>query len=242
MESENRVVKLGMEQKTFQSPDGAKLNYCIRKTGDWFAMDPAAVLLFLHGAGERGSDNQQQLIHGATDLVNFCETEKIKAVLLFPQCPENVMWIEQEWTLPKHEMTPQPTPQLKHALELLDSVIEQGNCDPKRVYVTGISMGGFGTWEALSRRPELFAAGMPICGGGDVRQAPRLKDIPLRVFHGEEDSVVMVKRSRDMVAAIRAAGGTNVSYTEYPGVDHDSWTVTYANHENLRWLFSQTRL
>ena len=102
-------------------------------------------------------------------------------------------------------------------------------------------MGGFGTWEALSRRPEMFAAAIPVCGGGDVRQAPKLKDIPIRVFHGSADGVVMVKRSRDMVAAIRAAGGTKISYTEYPGVNHNSWTVTYANHDNLRWLFSQSR-
>lgn len=151
------------------------------------------------------------------------------------------MWIEQSWSLPKHEMTPDPTPQLRHALELLDTVIVQEKCDPKRVYVSGISMGGFGTWEALSRRPELFAAAIPVCGGGDVEQAPKLKDIPIHVFHGEVDSVVMVKRSRDMVAAIRAAGGTKISYTEYPGTDHDSWTATYANHNNLRWLFSQTK-
>ena len=241
MEMENLAVKLGMEQKMFRSPDGAILNYCVRKTGDWSGNDAPAVLLFLHGAGERGNDNQNQLRHCAADLVNFCETEKIKAVLLFPQCPQNVMWIEQSWSLPEHEMTPEPTPQLRHALELLDSVIAQEKCDPKRVYISGISMGGFGTWEALSRRPESFAAAIPVCGGGDVAQAPKLKDIPIRAFHGSADSAVMVKRSRDMVKAIRAAGGTKISYTEYPGVNHDSWTATYADHANLRWLFSQSR-
>ena len=241
MEMENLAVKLGMKQKVFRLPDGEMLNYCVRKTGDWSGNDAPAVLLFLHGAGERGNDNQLQLKNCAADIVNFCETEKIKAVLLFPQCPQNVMWIEQSWSLPEHEMTPEPTPQLRHALELLDSVIEQEKCDPRRVYISGISMGGFGTWEALSRRPEFFAAAIPVCGGGDVTQAPKLKDIPIRVFHGSADSVVKVKRSRDMVAAIRAAGGTKISYTEYPGVDHNSWTATYANHDNLRWLFSRSR-
>ena len=241
MEMENLAVKLGMKQKEFRSPDNEMLNYCVRKTGDWSGNNAPAVLLFLHGAGERGNDNQIQLKHCAADLVNFCETEKIKAVLLFPQCPQNVMWIEQSWSLPEHEMTLEPTPQLRHALELLDSVIEQEKCDPRRVYISGISMGGFGTWEALSRRPEFFAAAIPVCGGGDVAQAPKLKDIPIRVFHGSADSVVKVKRSRDMVAAIRAAGGTKISYTEYPGVDHNSWTAAYADHDNLRWLFSQSR-
>ena len=241
MEKENLALKLGMKQKVFHSNNGGTLNYCIRKTGDWSGIDKSAVLLFLHGAGERGSDNQMQLYHGAADFVNFCETEKVKAVLLFPQCPENMMWIEQAWSLPEHEMTSEPTLPLRYALELLETVIKQENCDPKRVYISGISMGGFGTWDALSRRAELFAAGMPICGGGDIRQAPKLKDIPLRVFHGALDSVVMVKRSRDMVAAICAAGGTKVSYTEYPDKNHDSWTATYANHSNLNWLFSQSR-
>ena len=241
MEMENLAVKLGMQQKVFRSTDGALLNYCVRKTGGCSGNDAPAVLLFLHGAGERGNDNQLQLKHCAADLVNFCEREKIKAVLLFPQCPQNVMWIEQSWSLTEHEMTPEPTPQLRHALELLDSVIGQEKCDAERVYISGISMGGFGTWEALSRRPEFFAAAIPVCGGGDVRQAPKLKDIPIRVFHGSEDSVVNVKRSRDMVAAIRAAGGTKISYTEYPGVNHNSWSATYADHDNLRWLFSQSR-
>jgi len=238
---ENLAMKLGMEQKVFHAQDGAMLTYCIRKTGKWSENDAPAVLLFLHGAGERGNDNQIQLKHCATDIVNFCETENIKAVLLFPQCPQNVMWIEQSWSLPEHEMTPEPTPQLRHALELLDSVIGQEKCNPKRVYISGISMGGFGTWEALSRRPELFAAAIPVYSGGDVAQARKLKDIPIRAFHGSADSVVMVKRSRDMVAAIRAVGGSKISYTEYPDVDHNSWTVTYANHDNLRWLFSQSR-
>ena len=241
MEMENLAVKLRMKQKVFRSPDSEMLNYCVRKTGDWSGNNAPAVLLFLHGAGERGNDNQLQLKNCAADIVNFCETEKIKAVLLFPQCPQNVMWIEQSWSLPEHEMTPEPTPQLRHALELLDSVIEQEKCDPRRVYICGISMGGFGTWEALSRRPEFFAAAIPVCGGGDVAQAPKLKDIPIRVFHGSADSVVKVKRSRDMVAAIRSAGGTKISYTEFPGVDHNSWTATYADHDNLRWLFSRSR-
>lgn len=151
------------------------------------------------------------------------------------------MWIHALWSLPEHTMSQEPTPQLKHAIELLENTVKQENGDEKRIYIGGISMGAFGTWDALSRRPDLFTAAIAICGGGDVKQASKLVNIPLRVFHGEVDSAVMVKRSRDMVAAIRAAGGTKVTYTEYPGVDHNSWTQTYADHENLRWLFSQTR-
>lgn len=241
MNTENLARKLGMEQKTYCSADGGTLNYCIRKTGDLQSREKAAVMMFLHGAGERGDDNHRQLVHCASDLVEFCETEHRKAILLFPQCPENLMWIHALWSLPEHTMSQEPTPQLKHAIELLENTVKQENGDEKRIYIGGISMGAFGTWDALLRRPDLFTAAIAICGGGDVKQASKLVNIPLRVFHGEVDSAVMVKRSRDMVAAIRAAGGTKVTYTEYPGVDHNSWTQTYADHENLRWLFSQTR-
>ena len=241
MSEENLARKLGMAQKTFHAPDGGILNYCMRKTGNPGDPSGAALLMFLHGAGERGMENHRQLVHCAADLVEFCEAEQIKAVLLFPQCPPEKMWIHASWSLPEHTISTEPTPELKHALELLESTLTEENCDPERVYISGISMGSFGTWDALSRRPELFAGAIAICGGGDVHQAPKLTEIPIRVFHGEVDSAVMVKRSRDMVKAIQAAGGTKVFYTEYPGVNHNSWTQTYADHENLRWLFSQRR-
>lgn len=241
MNSENLAQKLAMAQKTFHSPDGGMLNYCLRKTGNPADPGKAALMMFLHGAGERGEDNYRQLVNCAADLVDFCESEQIKAVLLFPQCPAERMWIQASWSLPEHAMSELPTPELKHALELLEATLAAENCDPDRVYISGISMGSFGTWDALSRRPDLFAGAIAICGGGDVKQAAKLTEIPIRVFHGDQDGVVMVKRSRDMVNAIRAAGGTRVYYTEYPGINHDSWTRTYADHENLRWLFSQRK-
>lgn len=241
MNSENLAQKLAMTQKTFHSPDGGMLNYCLRKTGNPADLEKAALMMFLHGAGERGEDNYRQLVNCAADLVDFCESEQIKAVILFPQCPAERMWIQASWSLPGHAMSELPTPELKHALELLEATLAAENCDPDRVYISGISMGSFGTWDALSRRPDLFAGAIAICGGGDVKQASKLTEIPIRVFHGDQDGVVMVKRSRDMVNAIRAAGGTKIFYTEYPGINHNSWTRTYADHENLRWLFSQRK-
>ncbi len=241
MNSENLAQKLAMTQKTFHSPDGGMLNYCLRKTGNPADPEKAALMMFLHGAGERGEDNYRQLVNCAADLVDFCESEQIKAVILFPQCPAERMWIQASWSLPGHAMSELPTPELKHALELLEATLAAENCDPDRVYISGISMGSFGTWDALSRRPDLFAGAIAICGGGDVKQASKLTEIPIRVFHGDQDGVVMVKRSRDMVNAIRAAGGTKIFYTEYPGINHNSWTRTYADHENLRWLFSQRK-
>jgi predicted peptidase len=112
--------------------------------------------------------------------------------------------------------------------------------DTQRVYITGLSMGGFATWELLQREPEKFAAAMPICGGGDLAFAGTLAHVPLWIFHGGADDTVQPKRSRDMAAALVAAGGQPI-YTEYPGAGHDVWGQTYSDAKVWDWLFAQKR-
>ena len=112
--------------------------------------------------------------------------------------------------------------------------------DPTRIYVTGISMGGFGTWDIVTRKPDFFAAAMPICGGVDETAAALYKGLPLRFFHGSVDGAVPVEYSRRMDKALTAAGADHL-YTEYPNVNHDCWTRTYANDQVLAWLFGQSR-
>ena len=129
---------------------------------------------------------------------------------------------------------------MKLALKLLDQTIAENSVDVDRVYVTGLSMGGFATWDVLQREPEKFAAAMPLCGGADLSFAPTLAHVPLWVFHGGADATVQPRRSRDMVAALVAAGG-HPKYTEYPGVGHDCWGRTYSNPEVWDWLFTQVR-
>ena len=125
-------------------------------------------------------------------------------------------------------------------LELLEDVLQKYPVDQNKLYVTGVSMGGYGTWDLIQRRPKLFAAAIPICGGGDSALAPMIKNVNVWIFHGGSDSVVPVIRSQDMYQALKACGG-RVQYTEYPNVDHDSWTRTYANADVLKWMFKQTR-
>ena len=228
------------EQAVFTGKNGQKLNYCIRRTGAWFSGGSALVVLFLHGAGERGNDNVSQLLHGARELVRYCEKNNIKAMLLFPQCPAGKMWVDTPWNLPEHKMPPQ-SETMTLLKEFLDDMLLDTAVDHDRVYVTGISMGGFGTWDLLSRYPELFAAAMPVCGGADTEQADKLKNIPIRTFHGDSDDVVLTKRSRDIVKAIRDAGGTKISYTEVPNCGHGVWPGVYADEKNFDWLLSQKR-
>ena len=110
--------------------------------------------------------------------------------------------------------------------------------DATRLYVTGLSMGGYGTWDALQRYPDRFAAAVPICGGGDVKQAKKIAQIPIWAFHGDKDTAVPVERTRSMIAALKEAGGMP-KYTEYPDVGHDSWTATYKDPALHEWMFAQ---
>ena len=134
-----------------------------------------------------------------------------------------------------------PTIYLRMAMEIIDDVCKRYPVDMDRVYVMGISMGGYATWELLQRRPELFAAALACCGGGDSALASRLVNIPIWAFHGSKDKTVPVVRSRDMVAAIKAAGGTKIEYREYPGVGHNAWTPTFTDDSVFDWLFRQRR-
>jgi predicted peptidase len=196
------------------------------------------LVLFLHGAGERGDDNDAQLRHGLARLASPEIQSKHPSFILAPQCPKGKKWSEVDWSQPKSQLPEKPSSSLLLALKVLDQLIQQMPVDPKRVYLTGISMGGYGTWDAATRWPDRFAAAVPVCGGGDDLQAARLTRLPLWCFHGDQDKAVPVSRSRDMIDAIKSAGGTP-KYTEYPGVGHNSWDKAYTEPDLYDWLFSK---
>jgi predicted peptidase len=199
------------------------------------------LVLFFHGAGERGSDNRGQFERFRG--LNFWE--KYPCFVLAPQCPKrnaegDQKWVETSFGAPSHTMKDNPAWQMKLAMEVLDQTIKDHPIDSRRIYVTGLSMGGFATWEILQREAEKFAAAAPVCGGGDPVFAPKLATLPLWVFHGAADDVVLPIRSRDMIAAIRAAGGSPIC-TEYSGAGHDVWSSTYSNPAVWDWLFAQRK-
>ena len=239
MNEETRAQKYGMTPCVYTSQEGKKLNYCRRLMNETLPGAPA-VLLFLHGAGERGNDNDKQLIHGAAEITGYCEKNKIKVLLLFPQCPEGEQWVNTPWYEPSHTL-PDISEALTLALEMLDREIAQYKADPLRIYVSGISMGGYGTWDTVSRFPEKFAAAFPVCGGADTAMAPRLKALPILTFHGDNDTVVPTSRSRDMAAALKAAGSTVFTYIEVPDCGHNSWSTAFGDDKSWQWLFCQKR-
>jgi predicted peptidase len=197
-------------------------------------------VIFYHGAGERGDDNVKQLVHGMNDFASDDIMAKYPCFVVAPQCPNGDQWVDVPWSADSHKMPEKPTEPMRLSLELITSLQSEFSIDASRLYVTGLSMGGFGTWDAIQRYPNRFAAAVPICGGGDTEFAKQLLHVPIWAFHGEADTAVKPLRSRDMIAAIKAAGGSP-KYTEYPGVGHNSWAATYANREMYAWLFSQKK-
>jgi len=180
------------------------------------------LVLFLHGAGERGSDINKVKVHGPPKLIE--QGKELPFIVVSPQCPAGSWWTEQ----------------IDALMALLDDVQARYAVDVNRVYLTGLSMGGFGSWAMGCRYPNRFAAVVPICGGGEWFLAERLKNVPVWAFHGAKDSVVSLRESQEMVDSLKRAGG-NVQFTVYPEANHDSWTETYNNPKLYEWLLSQRR-
>ena len=201
---------------------------------------PAPLVLFLHGAGERGTDNKAQLVHCVGPILDFFAQRNEPVRLLAPQCEKDRRWVEVDWSAGAHNLPAAPSKMMRLALQLLEKTIREENVDPARVYVAGISMGGYGTWDAICRRPDLFAAAMPVCGGGDPRQAARIRDLPILVAHGDADGAVPTVRSRDMVDALRRLNAP-VRYVEYPACGHNCWTPAFNDKALLAWLFAHRR-
>lgn len=233
------AIQYRMEQCIYQSPSGGTIPYCRRLINPELP-GKTPVLLFLHGAGERGEDNHKPLLWCCPEVISWCERNHQKLLFLVPQCPPEQQWVNTPWQNLSHTM-PEISRPMTLALEMLDMEIARAGADTDRLYISGISMGGYGTWDAVSRFPEKFAAAFPICGGADIALAPKLAKLPLRFYHGDADAAVPVSRSRDMAAALRAAGSQVFTYTELPGCGHNSWTPAFGNDDNLAWLFAQKR-
>ncbi|NRB50279.1 MAG: prolyl oligopeptidase family serine peptidase [Saprospiraceae bacterium] len=234
-------------KKSFQAKDGGTLPYRILLPENYDATKQYPLVLFLHGAGERGDDNEKQLVHGVKTFLQAEHREQFPCILIAPQCPK-----DSYWASPKFERTKYPidfdfnyeydeTVALDRAIQLTRSIIKQLSVDKKRVYITGLSMGGMGTYEAVYRYRKLFAAAVAVCGGADVAAYKKKHaKIPFWLFHGDVDGVVEVKHSRAMKDKLEELGA-EVRYTEYAGVNHNSWEKAYEESELLPWLFAKSR-
>lgn len=206
------------------------------------------LIVFLHGAGERGDDNEKQLVHGSSFFSSKSNRTDFPAVVLFPQCPQNMYWASVDFLFDDNgkrsfSFQPQREPALalKATMQLIDSIINLAFTDNSRVYLGGLSMGGMGTFELLYRMPDIFAAAFPVCGGNDPSSAAMwAKKVPVWIFHGAIDDVVPVELSLKMYQSARDAGA-KPGLTIYPGVNHNAWDYVFREKDLLPWLFSQKK-
>ena len=228
------------EAREWKAPDGTVVKYRWSAPETLDKSKTYPLVLFLHGAGERGDDNTAQLKHGVMPILEGAKKIGVPCFLIAPQCPTGRWWAPINRETMRLNAADKPNSLLDAVLALVDDTIKTQPVDAKRFYVTGLSMGGYATWDLLGRVPARIAAAMPICGGGDPSLAAKFKDVPVWAFHGKDDPTVPVKSTKDMIAAMTQAGGKPKA-TYYPGVGHNSWTRAYDDPEVIRWLFGQRR-
>lgn len=226
--------------------DGDSLNYRILYPPNFDKRKKYPLVLFLHGAGERGNNNESQLINGGKLFLE--KQEEFPAIVIFPQAPKEDYWAKVEVerdSLPyqfNFKNEEEPTKALHLVMALLNSVVAEDHIDKNRIYVGGLSMGGMGTFEIISRQPDTFAAAFAICGGADpaiVKNYP--EGFNIWIFHGEKDDVVLPEYSKIMAREINSYGG-NAKLSLYPNDNHNSWDSAFSEPHLLSWLFSHERM
>lgn len=202
---------------------GDTLNYRLLNP-DYDTLRKYPLVIFLHGSGERGNDNGAQLQWGVLNFATDQSMAMHPSFILAPQCPENQGWSNFKVNENNRaiQLLHSPSKPMELLIELIHQLTTKFPIDTNRIYITGLSMGGYGTYDAIERHPYLFAAAVPVCGGGDVSKASSIAHIPIWIFHGAEDAAVNPLYSIDMVEALTKAGA-HPGITQYPGVGHFSW-------------------
>ena len=238
------MARLDQVASVFVSKTVAKgphqgFQYCLHEPKKLAAGEKVPLVVLLHGAGERNGRWCMPLLHGMPQLVNYCARKGQKAFFVAGHVSGVQKWVSTPWELKEpHAFQAEPSFAMAALIEVVGELLKDPRVDTSRVYVTGVSMGGYGTWDLAMRRPEWFAAAMPVCGGAANAELARIKDMPIWVHHGGADNIVPTVRSQTAVEDLKKLGSP-VKYTEYPGVGHNSWDKAFADDAVLDWLFSQ---
>jgi predicted peptidase len=229
-----------LQNHRFTDPEGGlSLPYRLFVPGGGSAQRSCGLLLFLHGTGECGDDNTAQLKNDALGFTRPEVQEGYPTIVVYPQCPLGMQWVDAPSIDGTYCLTQTPESKaLAASVKLLTALQAQHRVDPRRLLVTGLSMGGYGAWDVVARYPGMFAGVLAVCGGGDPAQAPLMRALGWWSFHGDRDQSVPVSGARRMIEALRQAGG-KPRYTEVAGSGHDVWTVAYRDVEVMRWLLAQ---
>lgn len=234
------LVEELFEYATFTASDGTILPYRLYVPYEYDPDKEYPVLVVLHGAGERGTDNKGNIYHMLHDMFSHADTPLSEAIIIAPQCPAAPnQWVDTPWANGNYSVDRVAmSNELGAVLELLWEIEDEFSTDIDRYYITGLSMGGFGTWDMIMRYPEVFAAAVPICGGADPSYAAEICDMPIYTIHGSADPTVPVAGTRAMVEALKAQGSP-VIYQELEGEGHGVWNWAAQNADVWEWLFSQ---
>lgn len=225
------------------------LNYRILLPENFNAQQKYPVVYFLHGSGERGFDNNSQLIHGGSLFLNASYRKQFPAIVIFPQCPSDDFWANVNWQSSLSQNAKSKFSFIENAkanktMKLLEAFMKdyQKNkyVDKNRIYIGGLSMGAMGTYELLRRQNKMFAAAIAICGGDNINNVEKYKNIPLWIFHGAKDQVVDPIHSMAIADRMKALSG-QVKFTLYANATHNSWTPAFAEKDLFPWLFSQNK-
>ena len=233
------------EKKIFLSGQDT-LRYRILYPANYRPEKAYPLIVFLHGSGERGNDNALQLTHGGKLFVREDIRNNYPAIVIFPQCPSDSAWSRyrkgaksNDWIMDATLSASRPALLVK---ELMDQLLQQKKADPKRIYIGGLSLGGLGTYDMLIRYPGYFAAAFPICGATDVTAfVAKAGPVPMWMFHGAEDVVVQPTFNRELYKLLMEKGARHVKYSEYAGVNHNSWDNAFAEPELLPWMMAQKK-
>jgi predicted peptidase len=228
------------QARIYNSKEHTQLPYRLLIPKNYTKTKKYPLVLFLHGSDERGTDNKKQLYVGLDIFASEAMMKRYQCFIAAPQCSADMKWVDADWKADRHKMRDSPTEALAMAIELVHELPKEFSIDTTRIYITGYSMGGFGSWEAIQRHPDLFSAAVPVCGGGDESQATRIAHIPIWAFHGALDPLVKVTRSRNMINSVVMSGGMP-RYTEYPDINHFCWGLAYSNPAMFDWLFKQKK-
>lgn len=238
---------LSLFEKHFFISNGDTLPYRLLLPGNYDDTKKYPLVIFLHGSGERGSDNEKQLVHGAKLFLREDVRRDYPALVVFPQCPQNSFWSNVAFNQDKDGKRKlsflaegEPTKAMALAQGLINQLLTSYPIKKKQVYVAGISMGGMGTFELVRRNPALFAAAIPICGGANTATAAQMKKTNWWIFHGAKDNVVPLALSQEMYDALLKEK-SKAKLTIYPDADHNSWDPAFSESEFMSWLFSQKR-
>lgn len=241
---------LSLYEKHWFFQSGDKMPYRILFPENYDAQKKYPLVLFLHGRGESGSDNEKQLVHGASLFLRDSIRKQFPAIVVFPQCSEHSYWSNVQMVVEDSKNNKRsfffvpagpPSSAMEMVLSLLNNLITRYPVNRQRIYVMGLSMGGMGTFEIVRRRPQTFAAAIAICGGAHPATARQIRRIPWWIFHGAKDDVVLPKYSEQMVEALKKVNA-DVRFTLFPDANHNAWDPAFAQPGLLNWLFDQKKI